>query len=126
MRRLCLHVQGLKETVERADDPTYQLTIYTGRTCGRTLEGQPWRIAYGSGNKGPVTRTMNLRKRTVVYVTSGKIRGSSGSAIHKLAPLAGFFPQMEVLVDSTGGWRSNAGGLVVPVKITKLAAGKRC
>jgi len=118
---------GLKETVERADDPTYQLTtIYTGRTCGRTLEGQPWRITYRSGNKGPVTKTLNLRKRNVVYTTTGKIKGVYGTAIHKLAPLTGAFPQMEVLVDSTGGWRSNAGGLVVPVLVSKLPAGKHC
>jgi hypothetical protein len=118
---------GLKETVERADDPTYHLTtIYTGRTCGRTLEGQPWRVTYRSGNNGPVTKTLNLRKKNVVYTTTGKIKGIYGSAIHKLAPLTGAFPQMEVLVDSTGGWRSNAGGLVVPILVSKLPAGKHC
>ena len=117
----------LKETVERADDATYRLTtVYSGRTCGRTIEGQPWKITYRSGNKGPTTKTLDLRKKNVVYVTSGKIKGVYGTAIHKLAPLVGAFPQMEVLVDSTGGWRSNAGGLVVPVKISKLPAGKRC
>ena len=118
---------NLKETVERADDPTYQLTtVYSGRTCGRTVEGQPWRITYRSGNKGPVTKTMNLRKKVVVYVTSGKIKGIFGTAIHKLAPLVGAFPQMETLVDSTGGWRSNAGGLVVPILVSKLPPGKHC
>jgi len=118
---------GLKETVERADDPTYHLTtIYTGRTCGRTIEGQAWRITYRSGNNGPVTKTLNLRKKNVVYTTKGKIKGVYGTAIHKLAPLVGAFPQMEVLVDSTGGWRSNAGGLVVPVTVSKLPAGKHC
>jgi hypothetical protein len=118
---------GLKETVERADDPTYHLTtIYSGRTCGRTPEGQPWKITYRSGNKGPVTKTLNLQRKNVVYVTSGKIKGIYGTAIHKLAPLVGAFPQMEVLVDSTGGWRSNAGGLVVPVLVSKLPPGKHC
>jgi hypothetical protein len=118
---------GLKETVERADDPTYHLTtIYSGRTCGRTFEGQSWRITYRSGNNGPVTRTMNLRKSVIVYTTKGKIKGIYGTAIHKLAPLVGAFPQMETLVDSTGGWRSNAGGLVVPVLISKLPPGKHC
>jgi len=118
---------GLKETVERADDPTYHLTtIYSGRTCGRTLEGRSWRITYRSGNKGPVTKTLNLQKRNIVYVTSGRIKGIYGTAIHKLAPLVGAFPQMEVLVDSTGGWHSNAGGLVVPVLVAKLPPGKHC
>lgn len=118
---------NLKETVGRADDPTYQLTtIYSGRTCGATPEGQPWRVTYRSGNKGPVTKTLNLRKKNVVYVTSGKIKGIYGTAIHKLAPLVGAFPQMETLVDSTGGWRSNAGGLIVPILVSKLPAGKHC
>ena len=118
---------NLKETVERADDPTYRLTtIYSGRTCGPTAEGQPWRITYRSGNKGPVTKTLDLRKKNVVYVTSGKIKGIYGTAIHKLAPLVGAFPQMETLVDSTGGWRSNAGGLIVRILVSKLPAGKHC
>jgi hypothetical protein len=118
---------NLKETVERADDPTYQLTtIYSGRTCGRSVESQAWRITYRSGNNGPVTKTMNLRRSPIVYTTKGKIKGIYGTAIHKLAPLVGAFPQMETLVDSTGGWRSNAGGLVVPILVSKLPPGKHC
>jgi len=115
---------GLSETVYRADQPNYRLTTtYSGRTCGRTLEGQSWTVTAKSTSGKKLTKRINFEKSNVVYVTSGKINGSPGTAIHKLAPLAGAFPQMEVLVDSTGGWSSNAGARIVPVTIAK---GKGC
>jgi hypothetical protein len=111
---------GLTETVYRADQPNYRLTTtYSGHTCGRTLEGQQWTVTAKSTAGKKLTKRMNFRKSPVVYVTAGKINGSVGTAIHKLAPLAGAFPQMEVLVDSTGGWSSNAGARIVPVAIAK-------
>jgi hypothetical protein len=111
---------GLSETVYRADQPNYRLTTtYSGHTCGRTLEGQLWTVTAKSTAGKKLTKRMNFKKSPVVYVTSGTINGSTGTAIHKLAPLAGAFPQMEVLVDSTGGWSSNAGARIVPVTISK-------
>jgi len=118
---------GLSETVYRADQPNYRLvTTYSGRTCGRTLNGQPWTVTAKSSAGKKLTKRMNFAKSNVVYTTSGKINGSVGTAIHKLAPLAGAFPQMEVLVDSTGGWSSNSGSRIVPVTVTRLASGKTC
>lgn len=118
---------GLNETVYRADKASYRLvTSYSGRTCGRTLLGQPWRITYRSGGSKPVTRTMNFDKSNIVFRTKGKINGGVGEAIHKLAPITGAFPQMEALVDSTGGWSSNSGGRFVQVLVSRLPAGRHC
>jgi hypothetical protein len=120
--------KGLKETIVRSDDPTFKLTTrYTGRTCGRTLLGQPWTITTQSGKDPPVKHTVDLAKRNDVFTTSATVKGGgSGTAIHKLGPQPGAFPKMEALVDSTGVWSSDAGGQTVPVSVTKLPAGKSC
>jgi hypothetical protein len=118
---------GLQETLSRSDDPNYRLTTnYSGRTCGRTLTGQAWRVTYQSGSSRPVATTIDLRKRNIVFVTRAKIKRLPSVAVHKLGVQEGAFPVMDVLVEATGGWRSNSGALSVPVKIAKLAPGKRC
>jgi hypothetical protein len=119
--------RGLRETIVRSDQPKFHLTThYTGRTCGRTLLGQPWTIVTQSGSGRPVSHKVDLAKANIVFTTFAKVKVGSGSAIHKLGPQPGAFPLMEALVDSTGVWSSDAGGQTVPVSVTKLAAGKSC
>ena len=112
----------------RSDQPKFRLTTgYTGRTCGRSLLGQPWTVVTRSGEGRPVTRRIDLAKTKIVFTTSATVNGvGSGTAIHKLAPSKGAFPVMEALVDSTGVWSSNAGGRTVAISVTKLPAGKAC
>ena len=119
---------GLTETIIRSDQPKFRLTTtYTGRTCGRSLVGQPWTVTTRSGTAArPVVHRIDLAKRKIVFVTTAKVKGTgSGTAIHKLVATVGAFPTMEAQVDSTGVWSSNAGGRVVPVSVTKLS-GKHC
>lgn len=120
--------KGLTETIIRSDQPNFHLTTsYTGRTCGRSLLGQPWTVTAQSGKGRQVTYRIDLAKKKIVFVTSAKVKGvGSGTAIHKLAPYIGAFPTMEAQVDSTGVWSSNSGGRTVPVSVTKLPAGKAC
>jgi hypothetical protein len=120
--------KGLRETIIRSDDNGYHLTThYSGKTCGRTPLGQPWRITAQSGSGPPRTYTVDLAKSNIVFTTHATVAGKdAGSAIHKIAPQPGAFPLMEALVDSTGVWSSDAGGQTVPVSVTKLTAGKSC
>jgi hypothetical protein len=120
--------KGLKETTIRTDEPSYhKTTSYSGRSCGRTLLGQPWKITTKSDNAAPVTRTINLAKTKVVFVDTATVNGATGTAIHKLLPQVGALPGMQVVVDATGVWSSNlGGGVTVPVSVTKLPPGKHC
>jgi hypothetical protein len=46
--------KGAKETTIRSDDSSFhKTTTYYGRTCGRTLVGQPWKITSKSNNDHP-------------------------------------------------------------------------
>ena len=120
--------KGAKETTIRSDDANFRkTTTYSGRTCGRTLVGQPWKITSKSNNDPPVTRTIDFRKTREIFTDSATVDGYTGTAIHKLYPVPGAFPGMQAIVDSTGVWSSDlGGGVTVPVSVTKLPAGKRC
>ena len=120
--------KGAKETTIRSDDSSFhKTTTYSGRTCGRTLVGQPWKITSKSNNDPPVTRTIDFRKTRVIFTDSATVNGSTGTAIHKLYLVPGAFPGMQAIVDSTGVWSSDlGGGITVPVSVTRLPAGKSC
>jgi hypothetical protein len=120
--------KGAKETTTRSDDSSFhKTTTYYGRTCGRTLVGQPWKITSKSNNDPPVTRTIDFRKTRVIFTDSATVNGSTGTAIHKLYLVPGAFPGMQAIVDSTGVWSSDlGGGITVPVSVTRLPAGKSC
>jgi hypothetical protein len=113
--------KGLKETTIRADEPTFRkTTTYSGRSCGRTLLGQPWKITTKSDNGAPVTRTINLAKTNVVFVDTATVNGATRTAIHKLLPQVGALPGMQVWSSDQGG------GATVSVGVTKLPPGKHC